>query len=36
VPGARRTPALSRVILAGQGHVVDPKMMAAVLRRFFG
>ena len=36
VPGARRTPALARVILAGQGHVVDPKMMAAVLRPFFG
>jgi pimeloyl-ACP methyl ester carboxylesterase len=32
---AARVPDAERVTLAGQGHVVDPKTMAAELRRFF-
>ena len=33
---AASIPKAERTTLAGQGHVVDPGTMAAVLRRFFG
>jgi hypothetical protein len=33
---ATSVPNAKRLMLAGQGHVVDPKTMASVLQRFFG